>query len=61
MSIKLSFRPNLRLDGTLPSILSIKLSDPGPCQDFEPLKEVLDSSSAKTATMTYNRAQSSKN
>ena len=53
---KTKFRPNLKLDGTLSSILTIKLANTVPCQDYEPPKEVLES--AKKATMAYNRAHS---
>ena len=45
-------RLNLKLDGTLSSILTIKLANTAPCQDYEPPKEVLESA--------YNRAHSSK-
>ena len=55
---KNKFRPNLKLDGTLSSILTIKLANTAPCQDYEPPKEVLES--ARKATMAYNRAHSSR-
>ena len=55
---KTKFRPNLKLDGTLASILTIKLANAQPCYKFNPPKEVIES--AKKATMTYNRAHSSK-
>ena len=55
---KTKFRLNLKLDGTLSSILTIKLANTAPCQDYEPPKEVLES--ARKATMAYNRAHSSK-
>ena len=57
---KTAFRPNLKLDGTLCSILQIKLGNsdgPEPCYKYEPLKAILKT--AKTATMAYNRAHSS--
>ena len=57
---KTAFRPNLKLDGTLCSILQIKLGNsdgPKPYYKYEPLKAVLKT--AKTATMAYNRAHSS--
>ena len=55
---KTKFRPNLKVDGTLSSILTIKLANPGVCA-YEPTKDVLHS--AKQATMTYNQAHCSKN
>lgn len=51
------FRPNLKLDGTLSSVITIKLANTVPSQSYEPPKEVLES--ARKATMTYNRAHSS--
>ena len=51
---KTAFRPNLKLDGTLQSILAIKLANPEPCNNYEPPKDVLET--AKKATMQYNRA-----
>ena len=51
---KTAFRPNLKLDGTLSSVLAIKLANPTPCHTYEPTKSVLDT--AKRATMEYNRA-----
>ena len=51
---KTIFRPNLQLDGTLASILTIKLANPEPCHKYEPEKVVLET--AKKATMEYNRA-----
>ena len=56
---KTKFRPNLKLDGTLSSILTIKLANPEPCQKFEPTQEILQSS--KKATSECNKAHSSKN
>lgn len=56
---KTKFRPNLKLDGTLSSILTIKLAtNNSPCSKYEPTKEVLDS--ARKATMEYNHAHSSR-
>ena len=55
---KTKFRPNLKLDGTLSSKLTIKLANTVPCQSYEPPQEVLES--ARKATMVYNRAHSSK-
>lgn len=54
---KTSFRPNLKLDGTLQSILTIKLGNPEPCTRYEPAKSVV--TTAKKATMEYNRAHCS--
>ena len=51
---KTMFRPNLRLDGTLASILTVKLAVPEPCHKYEPEKIVLET--AKKATIEYNRA-----
>ena len=55
---KTNFRPNPQLDGTLASLISVKLANSSPCQSYEPPKEVIES--AKKATMDYNRAHSSK-
>ena len=55
---KTKFRPNLSLDGTLSSIITIKLANSTPCSKFEPDEEVLES--ARKATMVYNYAHSSK-
>jgi len=55
---KTKFRPSLGLDGTLSSILTIKLANEKPCFAFEPPQEVLDT--AKKATVEYNKAHSSK-
>ena len=52
-----AFRPSLKLDGTLSSILTIKLANPEPCFKYEPTSAVLET--AKRATMEYNRAHSS--
>ena len=54
---KTSFRPNLKLDGTLCSILQVKLANPEPCHQYEPEKSVLKT--AKSATMLYNRSHCS--
>uniref|UniRef100_A0A1X7TWU2 HAT C-terminal dimerisation domain-containing protein n=1 Tax=Amphimedon queenslandica TaxID=400682 RepID=A0A1X7TWU2_AMPQE len=54
---KTSFRPSLMLDGTLSSIIQVKLANPEPCFKYEPTKEVIKT--AKKATMTYNRAHTS--
>ena len=48
---KTKFRPSLKLDGTLSSILTIKCANVEPCHSFDPL-EVLET--AKKATTTYN-------
>lgn len=56
---KTAFRPNLHLDGTLSSILSVKLANPvPPCHEYEPPVAVIES--AKKATMEYNRAHKTK-
>ena len=54
---KTTFRPSLKLDGTLSSILTIKLANPEPCFKYESTSAVLET--AKRATMEYNRAHSS--
>uniref|UniRef100_A0A1X7UW26 HAT C-terminal dimerisation domain-containing protein n=1 Tax=Amphimedon queenslandica TaxID=400682 RepID=A0A1X7UW26_AMPQE len=51
---KTGFRPSLKLDGTLSSIIQVKLANPEPCHRYEPTKEFIGK--AKTATMTYNKA-----
>ena len=53
---KTAFRPNLRLDGTLSSILTVKLANPEPCHKYELPKAVIET--ARKATMDYNRAHS---
>ena len=55
---KTNFRPNLQLDGTLSSIISVKLANLEPCNECEPPKIVLEK--AKRATMEYNREHSRK-
>ena len=55
---KTPFRPNLGIDKTLLSLLTVKLGVDEPCEKFEPSKELLES--AKKATTEYNRAHSSK-
>ena len=54
---KTAFRPNLRLGGTLSSILTVKQANPEPCHKYEPPKEVIET--AKKATMDYNRVHCS--
>ncbi len=49
---KTKFRPSLKLDGTLSSILTIKCAGVEPCHSYEPPVEVLET--AKQATMKYN-------
>ena len=56
---KTVFRPNLKHDGTLSSILTVKLANSEPCLHYEPPSTVIET--AKKATMNYNRAHSSKN
>ena len=55
---KTPFCPNLALDGTLSSLLTVKLGVEKPCDKFEPNKDILES--ARKATWEYNRAHSSK-
>lgn len=56
---KTAFRPNLHLDATLSSILSVKLANPvPPCHEYEPPVAVIES--ANKATMEYNRAHKTK-
>ena len=57
---KTVFRPNLALDGTLSSLVTVKLASPEssvPCYKFEPTDKMLKD--AKKATMAYNTAHSS--
>lgn len=49
---KTPYRSSLGLDGTLSSILTVKLHNPEPCYTFEPSKEMLKNS--KKATWQYN-------
>lgn len=55
---KTKFRPSLKLDGTLASIVMVKLANAQPCHKFEPPDQVIES--AKKSTMIYNQAHSSK-
>ena len=55
---KTKFRPSLKLDGTLSSILTIKLAKSEPCHKYNPSAAVVKS--AKKATTEYNRAHSNK-
>ena len=55
---KTKFRPSLKLDGTLASIIMIRLANTQPCYKFEPPEQIIDSS--KKATMVYNQAHCSK-
>lgn len=55
---KTDFRSSLSLDGTLSSILTVKMSCKEPCYKFEPTAEVIKQS--KKATWSYNQAHSSK-
>ena len=50
---KTYFRHSLALDGTLSSIVQVKLAAPDHCSIFEPLQEVL--TKAKKATWEYNK------
>ena len=53
---KTNFSPSLRLDGTMCSIITVKLANPETCMDYEPPPTVLET--AKKATVTYNQAHS---
>ena len=55
---KTKFRPSLKLDGTLSSILTIKLANSDPCHKYEPPQQILDT--AKKATVKYNKSHDSK-
>ena len=55
---KTPFRPSLGLDGTLQSILQVKLGVEEPCEKFDPIKDLL--MKAKKATWEYNKAHSSR-
>ena len=55
---KTKFRPNLQLDGTLSSIICVKLGNTEPCSSYNPPKDVLEN--AKKATKEYNKLYSSK-
>ena len=55
---KTKFRPNLSLDGTLSSIITVKLASSTPCSKFESGKEVLEL--ARKASMLYNRANNNR-
>ena len=56
---KTKFRPSLKLDGTLSSILTVKLAKSEHCHKYDPPLSVLKST--KKATSDYNKAHSSKN
>ena len=55
---KTPFRPSLGLEGTLSSIVGIKLGIDDPCERYEPSKQVLKD--AKKVTWEYNKAHPSK-
>ncbi|CAL8373159.1 unnamed protein product [Boreogadus saida] len=55
---KTKTRNSLALDGTLSSIMTIKMADLEPCFKWEPPSDVLKAS--KKATGQYNRAHRSK-
>ena len=55
---KTPYRSSLSLDGTLSSILTIKLHNHKPCYKFEPSADMLDNS--KKATWKYNKKHSKK-
>ncbi|CAL8234261.1 unnamed protein product [Boreogadus saida] len=54
---KTKTRNSLALDGTLSSIMTIKMADLEPCFKWEPPSDVLNAS--KKATGQYNRAHRS--
>ena len=54
---KTPFCPSLGLEGTLSSIIGIKLGIDDPCVKFEPSKQLLKDT--KKATWEYNKAHSS--
>ena len=51
---KTPYRSSLNLDGTLSSILTVKLHNPELCYKFKPSTDMLEKS--KMATWQYNRA-----
>lgn len=53
-----SYRSSLSLDGTLSSILTVKMHNPEPCHKFEPPRCMLES--AKKATRLYNQQKKKK-
>ncbi|KAK6191362.1 hypothetical protein SNE40_003074 [Patella caerulea] len=55
---KTDFRNSLSVDGTLMSLLTVKLANPEstPCHRWEPPKDLMKA--AKGATMNYNRYHS---
>ena len=55
---KTTFRSNLKLDGTLSSILSVKPANLEPCRYFEPPPAVTET--ARKATLLYNQEHTSK-
>lgn len=55
---KTPYRSSLSVDGTLSSILTVKLHNPEPCYQFEPPNEMLESS--KRATWDYNKEHPTK-
>jgi len=55
---KTSFRPNLGLDKTLPSLLTVKLATDEPCHKYEPPKPIVKK--AGKVTWDYNKERISK-
>ena len=55
---KKAFRPSLRLNGTLSSIITVKFANPEPCMEYEPPPTVLQT--AKKAAVIYNKVHSRK-
>ena len=50
---KTPYRSSLDLEGTLSSILTVKMHNPEPCYEFEPSNTMLENS--KKATYEYNK------
>ena len=47
---KTSFRPNLQLDGTLSSILTVKLANLQPYYNYEPPEDVVETAKKRHIT-----------
>lgn len=56
---KTDFRSSLSLDGTLSSIMTVKMASEEPCYKFEPSSEIIRCS--KKATWEYNKEHMNKN
>ena len=55
---KTPYRSSLGIDGTLSSILTVKMNDIEPCYNFEPTDDMLEKS--KKATWEYNKLHQKK-